>query len=159
MADGVRFAVGFTGSRTVPDRVRMSIIQRLLSGLHRYNTFVTGACTGFDAFAGEHCYLTYPGTHIVLVPADRSRVYPWWENVPQLPGRTLQIVDMPEGSDYRARNQEIVDRSNALIALAAAPEDAPASKRSGTWQTVRLARRAHLPVSGLILTPPGRITT
>jgi len=54
-----------------------------------------------------------------------------------------------------ARNRDIVAASDALLA---APEGPEASyPRSGTWATVRMARRAGLPIQ--IVWPDGRIET
>ena len=40
--------------------------------------YVTGACTGGDAFIGRYLYANRPeAEHVVVVPADRSRVDPW----------------------------------------------------------------------------------
>src|SRR5262249_19060923 len=75
--------------------------------------------------------------HIVVVPADRSRVDPWWEGCPE-----VTVIEMPEGTTYRDRNAALVARSAAVFGLPAYPEDDPRSRRSGTWQTIRMARRA-----------------
>jgi hypothetical protein len=43
---------------------------------------------------------------------------------------------------YKTRNWNIVNVSDVLIACPAYPENDKGSRRSGTWQTVRMARRA-----------------
>ena len=55
----------------------------------------------------------------------------------------LAIVAHPAGPDPLARNREIVQLSDILIA---APETNKETLRSGTWATVRYARDAGLPI-------------
>lgn len=44
---------------------------------------------------------------------------------------------------YNERNQDIVDICDVLIAVPQWPEHYPQSQRSGTWQTIHMARRAE----------------
>lgn len=50
---------------------------------------------------------------------------------------------------YSARNHAIVTASTLLIAVPRYPEDDYRSLRSGTWQTIRYARKANKLVLGL----------
>lgn len=50
---------------------------------------------------------------------------------------------------YLARNRAMVDRAQALVAAPAGPEE----QRSGTWSTIRYARRLGRPVA--IVMPDG----
>lgn len=59
---------------------------------------------------------------------------------------------MHEPKDYLVRNHDIVDASEWLIAAPKGPEE----MRSGTWATVRYARKQKRPIS--IVWPDGRIT-
>jgi hypothetical protein len=49
---------------------------------------------------------------------------------------------MPAGTTYADRNAVLVKRGTFVCGLPAYPEDDPRSRRSGTWQTIRMARRA-----------------
>jgi hypothetical protein len=80
-----------------------------------------------------------------IVPADRSRVDPYWRD------HCDTFEEMPSGTDYRARNERIVELSDRLVALPEYPEDDHWSRRSGTWMTVRIARRAGKPVAVVVL--------
>jgi hypothetical protein len=44
------------------------------------------------------------------------------------------------------RNRTIVEMSHVLLAAPRFPEDDRRSRRSGTWQTVRMAREAKIPI-------------
>jgi hypothetical protein len=102
--------------------------------------FVTGACVGGDAFIGRTLHDMFPAKrHVVIVPANRSRVAVWWHDAP-----TVQVIEMPPGTSFRDRNVQIVDRSALLVGIPARHEFAVESRRSGSWQTIRLARRQHL---------------
>ena len=112
--------------------------------------FVTGGAVGLDSYAGRLLVLLNPGArHQVIVPADRSRVDPWWYE-PQFADR-VELVEMPPGTSYAERNQALVDAVVVLYAFVGWPEDHPRSLRSGSWQTVRMARRAGKPAHVTVL--------
>lgn len=118
--------------------------------LEQYDGFVTGGCRGFDTFMGFHAALTFPDKrHVVIVPANQSQVQPWWMG---LNNPNIEVYYMPEGTDYRDRNTEIVKRSDFLYYCAEHPEDHTKSKRSGTWMTVRIAQQLGVPYDGIVLT-------
>lgn len=52
---------------------------------------------------------------------------------------------------YEDRNQELIGCGNALLAI----PDKPEHLRSGTWMTVRFARKIRLPI--YIIWPDGRV--
>lgn len=148
--------LGFTGTRNLTEVDEKSLNEYLDSvrmdlWLSHFDIFVTGACIGWDAFVGKFLRLKYPTKkHVVLVPWDKSRVDYWWH---KFDIGTVGIIEMPEGSDYKRRNEGIVGMSTHLFYCADYPEEHGKSRRSGTWQTVRIGRRtlgnAH--VSGIIL--------
>jgi hypothetical protein len=138
--------VGFTGSRelSLPLAQSRRVIREAVQSLPKDARVVTGACIGVDA---EVAYLAY-GTHHVhtIVPADRSRVDPHWRDYCDT------FEEMPPGTTYRDRNERIVEVSTRLIGIAQAPENDIHSRRSGTWQTIRLARKAGRSVEVRLLT-------
>lgn len=135
--------VSFTGSRGELDRRQAAAIRRDVEHLAWATGFVTGGCIGIDAFLGELLFARYPSkTHLVVVPADRSRVAAWWRRYDSAPG-SLTVHEMPAGSSYMHRNQAMVSNSAALVGYPAYDERVTLSKRSGSWQTIRMARRQH----------------
>ncbi len=145
--------LGFTGTRAteerIPDLLRYVAKPDMRIYLDSFDGYVTGGCRGWDAFIGAHLVLAFPEkTHLVVVPANRSQVDPWWETFDL--DRVL-VVYMEDGTDYRDRNTEIVRRSNAVFYCADYPEQHPKSKRSGTWMTKRIAEGLDVPVTGIIL--------
>lgn len=140
--------LGFTGTRTL-DTVKLQAemdMARLIDD-RRFTHFVSGACIGFDTYAGLLAVRMRPdATHLVIVPADRSRVSGWWLAFPH-----VLVQKMAAGSSYADRNERIVAICDFLVALPEHDEDHPRSARSGTWQTVRMARRAD---RGIVTLPP-----
>lgn len=141
---------GFTGTRFVNGHG--GAIGRLLTGVGAYDEYVTGACVGFDAVAGMAMAIRYPlALHRVLVPVDEDQVRRWWDDPPFKGASNIIVHKMPHGTDFKDRNQAIVDLSTELTYCAAFPEEHGKSLRSGTWQTIRMARRAGIPVDGIEL--------
>lgn len=149
---GIRY--GFTGSRDL-DENGEKIVTSVLALLAGGEVYTTGACVGVDAFIGLSLWLAEPNaTHRVVVPADRSRVNYWWCH--RAIADSVLVEEMPTGTTYKDRNQRIVDRSDVVVAFPAHAEDDPRSRRSGTWQTVRMARRKKLSVVLAVLDQHGR---
>lgn len=145
--------LGFSGTRHLTDGDVKSLTEYLMSQdmttyLNQFDRFVTGACIGWDAFVGGFLYHRFPDKkHIVVVPADRSRVDYWYQKF----GSLVDVYEMAPGTKYYDRNRMIVFTSDQLFYCAAAPESASESTRSGTWQTVRLARARGIHVDGIVL--------
>ncbi len=133
--------LGFTGTRYRPTLPKQVVVTAhlLLIG-KQASGFVTGACTGIDAIIGFSAATEWPDRrHIVFVPADRRHVDRWWFDFD-----FVEVYEMPPGSTYRERNQRIVDTSQRIVGYPIGAEDHPAQRRSGTWQTIRMARRDHV---------------
>lgn len=142
--------LGFTGTQIIKDHG--AAIGRLLSGVDLYDEYVTGACIGFDAVAGMAMCLRFPtARHRVLIPANDYKVSRWWDQPPFRGASNLLVHQMPAGTDFKDRNQAIADLSTELKYCAAFPEEHGKSRRSGTWQTVRMARKGGIPVDGIVL--------
>lgn len=132
--------VGFTGTRRNLRAAEEFIIRDVLDHLGDWHGFVTGACVGIDTFIGRHLVETFPEhRHIVYVPANRSRVCRWWPPF----GGLVEVREMPPDTSYEDRNRAIVGSSTYLIGIPEYTEHEPRSRRSGTWQTIRMARRIH----------------
>lgn len=146
-------SLGFTGTRaSAPHEEKLRSYWEQVDAtlfLRAFDTYVTGGCRGWDAFIGRYLAMRFPlKTHLVVVPANRSQVDPWWF---EFDLGTILVYYMDEGTDYKDRNKEIVRRSDHLFYCADYPEDHGKSARSGTWQTVRLGRGADIPVDGIVL--------
>lgn len=114
--------------------------------------FVYGGCRGGDEAIAIWMtnYHKPKATHHVIIPANRSAVAEWWKyNNAAEPFPYVEY--MKDGTDYKARNQAIVRMSDLLIAFPEYREEDPRSLRSGTWQTIRLAKKANIPVDVYIL--------
>jgi hypothetical protein len=157
-AEGIAagFTIGVTGSRSPVKPQAERLMRRWLGGVQA-EAFVTGACKGVDAVAGRTLVSERPDAqHVVVVPANRSAVVQWWPSVEVVRG--IEVLEMPEDTDYKDRNEVLVELSDHLVAFVEHPEDDPRSTRSGTWQTVRLARAAGVPVTYMDLQHPTQWT-
>lgn len=130
--------IGFTGSRDLSSEEELQI-ERILWKLHPERV-ITGACIGVDEFVASFFASNMPDVmHTIYVPTDRSRVnmsFVDW----MLKLRNVTVEFMPRGTNYRDRNFAIVSGSETLIGFPREPESHPKSQRSGTWQTIRMAR-------------------
>lgn len=142
--------IGITGTREVYPR-HLDVIGRHLPDLQRGRSpltgrpircIVTGACEGIDAIFGECLAELLPHqAHTVVVPADRSRVV-WWWSTPTVQFRNVLMVEMKPGTSYMDRNDVLVGLSDEMLAFSNGPEKV----RSGTWATVRRARKKGIPL-------------
>ena len=120
---------GFTGSRKGCNE---SIIAKALKDLplKKNDQIVTGACMGIDAQIAIYVGKNYPSVYqVVVVPDNRSQIdkrvfkYADW------------IIEMPDNSSYRDRNEGIVRLSHKVIAFWTG------WKRGGTYMTINIAKR------------------
>lgn len=132
----MNMSLGFTGTRH-----GMTPAQRecLAHWLPRYAGFHHGDCFGADEQAHQLAHRL--GVPIVVHPplTDRLRAF----------CRPAAVVH--ERKPYKERNHAIVDATSELLA---AP-DGPERLQSGTWATVRYARRRGKPVA--IVYPDGSL--
>ena len=154
-------ALSFTASRTGFSPAPAMVLN-VLAALPRADRYITGGCTGGDAFIGRWLYLRYPDAeHFVVIPADRSRVDPWWEDyLPWHLGLTaIGRLEMPPGSTYKDRNTALAEQATWTSGFPAYPEHDPRSRRSGSWQAIRMARTAGKLAEWHCIMPPyaGRI--
>lgn len=134
--------VGFTGTRDGPTPRQHATMKRVLSALP-ITRFVHGAEAHSDTFAHYIVRAAHGAIPIELHPCDirgtRSHLvsgnYPYDIIFPELP--PLE------------RNKIIVSRVSGLIATPKSSEEI----RSGTWATIRYARKIFCPV--YIIEPSG----
>ena len=144
--------VGFTGTQFGMTREQMRTLDKLFFETfrdHHEVEFHHGDCIGADAQAHEiFCrvanVIEAPASIIIHPPTDPKK-RAWCDSAPwRIP---LHIrARMP----YLDRNKAIVDGADFLIAC---PQTFEEKVRSGTWSTVRYARRTKVQI--LIIQPTG----
>lgn len=113
--------VGFTGSRGAPSELQREWLGMVFAGLN-IGRLHHGDCVDADALAHELCSgLSIP---VLIHPPTVDRYRAFCDG-PAVPPKS-----------YHARNRDIVDACQLLVALPNVPE----CTRSGTWSTVRYAR-------------------
>lgn len=128
----VKGALGFTGTRHGLTQRQLISIKAALLGLRHLSEFHHGDCLGGDREAHELVRLLFPDVAIHGHP-------------PKIPDQRAfcRVDQLWDEEDYLVRNQKIVDLSEVVIAAPHGLEKQ--NPRSGTWATIRMARRAHLP--------------
>lgn len=106
----------------------------------------TGCCTGWDEVAFFRA-LSIDDVRVVCHPPRiTTRMSPALMHIREVGQFGDRVTWMPP-ADYDVRNRRIVAESAELMAAPLYPEDHPLSRRSGTWQTIRMAwterRRVH----------------
>jgi hypothetical protein len=135
--------LGFTGTRRGMTGAQLDAVDKLIVAMtddDKRTEFHHGGCVGadmdFHMIANEYGpVIVHPGPDGPLC-AKGLRGCPIW-----LPAKS-----------YLARNRDIVDACDLLIAAPHGPEE----QRSGTWSTVRYARKVGRPV--VVVWPDGRET-
>jgi len=117
---------------TEAQKCGLSVLACIITEFHH------GDCVGADAEAHE---IFGDEEHTVIHPPANASKRAWCE------AKTILPV-----YDYLDRNHAIVDETDLLIACPAKDKE---QLRSGTWATVRYARKLSRPV--IIITPAGNI--
>jgi len=118
--------VGFTGTREGLTGYQRGMLAKILNDMRdKYDTFVHGDCVGADEQA--HRIAKALGYTIEIYPPKNSRLRAFCKG---------DIVHEPD--DYLSRNRKIVDAIDFLIAC---PKQKKEILRSGTWATIRYARK------------------
>lgn len=144
---------GVTGSRKIQTQQQREHIREViyLYAIPGVDSLVHGCCVGVDRECAMAAVDHDLKRIVALVPPNRSLVS---DVARAASDEIVEITDGPDG--YKRRNQEIVNRSDVLLAFPMYPENHPLSRRSGTWQTIRMARRAGIPVHEYILSEVGQ---
>jgi hypothetical protein len=155
----VSFTAGRRGFAPVP-----GVVVNVLTTVPHAARYVTGGCREGDAFIGQWLYANRPDAeHVIVVPADRSQVDEWWLHAG---GTNITVIQMPQGTTRKDRNIRLVAEGDCVYGFPHRPE--ASSPRSGTWQTIRIAKRAGklsqwhcltAPYPGLIEIPARQLLT
>jgi predicted Rossmann fold nucleotide-binding protein DprA/Smf involved in DNA uptake len=136
--------VGFTGTREETTPEQHHALCQLVQSLESVTEWHHGACIGADAEGIDvACEHAKGARRIAHPPENRAMV-------------SLVALDLSDEVldplPYLERNRAIVDACDVLIACPKGPEEL----RSGTWSTVRYARKQGKRV--VIIWPDGKIT-
>jgi len=138
--------LGFTGTRkgmTPEQKKTVGIFLRSNTVTKHFN----GACEGADRDM-YFLVLSNSNANIVFYPGDKEQYV--WALIQQSEVDDVAVVPR---RPYMVRNELIVTQSDCLVAT---PYEDHEVKRSGTWATVRIARRQGKPVT--IVWPDGTAT-
>lgn len=131
--------IGFTRTQEGMTDAQKLALRKLLDG--GAGEFHHGDCVGADSEA--HDIADECGYSIILHPPTNHSKRAWREN----PGHMMRPVRA-----YLDRNKDIVMETSSLIA---APLEEKEQQRSGTWATVRFARKIGKPV--FLILPDGTV--
>jgi hypothetical protein len=151
--------LGTTGTREVSLTRAKAVLETRMAYLETFDRFITGGCRGWDTWAGMYFALRFPDAkHQVILPSNLSQVERWWRHpkiIETMVRHDNEIqIDWPNPNrnrTYKDRNQLIVDCSDELFYCAAYEEHDGHSLRSGTWQTIRMARVIDMSIRGVTL--------
>lgn len=141
---GDSMILGFTGTRGMPTPEQQAFIDRNVSGCDELHH---GACVGSDAVA--HVFGLLYARQIRVHPPEDTKLVDLKAVMP----RNRDLVKVLPAKPYHARNRDIVDACEVLIAT----PDGRRRPRSGTWYTIDYARANKVPV--VVCLPDGTIDT
>lgn len=141
----VGMRIGTSGSRGPLTKAQIALIRAKILSLPEGTTVVTGGCVGVDALIAETAYESGDLKVHTILPADHKAVDPKWRE------HCHTWRQMPAGTTYRDRDQAVVEESDNLLAFPLYKESDSRARRSGTWMTIRMARRAVQSIETFIL--------
>lgn len=130
---------GFTASRFGPTKAQFAWFASIMVSVNMVG-FHHGGCIGGDAAAHRIAMDYFDGANdqpiTVHPPEDQTRM----DGLCKLEG---PLVRVRPPKPFLLRNRDIVDETVLLFAL----PDGPERLRSGTWSTIRYARRLGRPLA------------
>ena len=139
-----KMKIGFTGTKKGMSTEQIVAFHELIDQLDHdegISEFHHGDCVGADADAHEIMYI---GCDVIIHPPTNSSKRAYCKGYKEL----------REEKEYLDRNKDIVDETNLLIAI---PCGYLEQIRSGTWSTIRYARKQGKTI--IILFPDGTSKT
>jgi hypothetical protein len=131
--------VSFTGTQTGMTQKQKYVLEDLLDELHALELH-HGDCIGADEEA--HIIALIIGMRIVIHPPDDDSKRAFCK----------LAAEVREPKPYLVRNDDIAEEGEVLIAT---PKEYEEKVRSGTWATVRYARKKGRDI--FIILPDGRV--
>lgn len=129
-------SVGFTGTREGMTREQWETVYGILGGLDVWEVH-HGDCVGADSDLQD--VATHHELRVVIHPPADDRLRAFRQGDESYPPK-----------DYLARNRDIVDDTDLLVAT---PKEDKEQDGGGTWYTVRYARKQDKPV--IVVWPDG----
>lgn len=123
--------VGFTGTQVGMTNIQAWVFRIIISNINPA-TFIHGDCIGADTDADEISKKIVSDLFTWIMPCNIESKRSFCEGT---------IVEDPEKP--LDRNKKIVDASNIMIAC---PKTKEEEMRSGTWSTIRYARKKKKPL-------------
>jgi len=123
---------GFTGTREGTTLAQITRLEDFFRKLRSAKEFHHGGAPGADTEAHEISFYAHPLIKVHLHPGNGTPE--WWSEGPA-------IVVYPR-KPYFERDEDIVNAVQLLFACPRLPHE---EVRSGTWTTVRYARRNNVP--------------
>jgi len=133
--------VGFTGTQQGMTDQQKAKFAYLICNLNSIKQFHHGLCIGADTDAHQLIEKYRRDIQIIGHPPIKTRLMV-----------ISECYDMRIPDDYLVRNKNIVNETQLLIATPFTIEE---QLRSGTWSTVRYARKLNKPIC--IIQPTGSI--
>ena len=147
----MRYSVTGTSNLSRIGTYGFTVIYDVLMDLSDPTEFTTGGAVGIDSWACAIALKIFGGTlHRLVIPAapyNEETVAQFIEKGPNLGGRIIEFMPRVPGKranyHYMARNDRLVEYADVLLAFPLTEEE---EVRSGTWATVRRARKVGIPV-------------
>jgi hypothetical protein len=132
--------IGFTGTQDGMTEKQRAALKRLLEQLD-VSVFRHGDCVGADTEAHELVRAALPSCRIYVHPPTDEKLRSFCKGDLEL-----------KAKKYLDRNRDIVDGCELLIAASKTEKEV---LRSGTWSTIRYARKQKVPIK--IIYPSGYV--
>lgn len=128
--------ITFTGTRKPPEHTA-NLIRWVLLGLPATSGLIVGGAVGVDELVALEAIGMGRGkyVHAVLPCTTDPADLPWLRSVDS-------VTQMERGTSFKQRDTRMVEMGDRTIAFPLHPETDATMLRSGTWMTVRIARRA-----------------
>lgn len=136
-------SVAFSGVQKIEDYQYLTIANavRRYALKSKNDHFITGAATGVDTLCFYLCTAwAEKAQHTVIVPAGNHNT----EVVNFALAMDFEVIEMPEGTNYLDRNTEMIKLADLLVAFPGG--SAELFRGSGTWSTIRRARKKGIPI-------------
>lgn len=128
--------IGFTGTQTGMTLKQMNEVNSLFKEL-KLTVFHHGDCIGADSEAHDFAVLYFRLIKMIDSTVGKIVIHPPINNSKRAFCKALTIR---EPKEYLTRNKDIVNESDILIAT---PKEDTEQLRSGTWSTIRYARKMN----------------